>query len=288
MVVRSAVARAAAALIAVSLTVSGCGNDGDDVAESDSPASESPTEADLSVVVLGDSIPYNAPEDCSGCVGFVDSYGEALGEELGETVGVTNLSRHDGARTHDIVEQLTSGELTKSLENADVVILSVGFNDQPPYVDPDQPCHADEPATSQDAIDAVDATTLTCVDTVTATLRRTLARGLRELRAQAPEAVVAALVPYDAWNGWSAFDEVPIAKARSVIRVVTYALDTWRTAVCAEVALVDGVCVDVFGDFNGSNGRRPSGDLLAPDYSHPSQLGNDRIRDLLLSARLLG
>jgi len=132
------------------------------------------------------------------------------------------------------------------------------------------------------------ATTLACVDTVTETLRRTLGRGLREVRAQAPEAAVAALVPYDAWNGWQAFDGIPVAKGRSVFRVVTYALDTWRTALCAEVALVDGVCIDVYGDFNGSNGRRPSGDLLAPDHSHPSQLGNDRIRDLLLSARLLG
>ena len=50
---------------------------------------------------------------------------------------------------------------------------------------------------------------------------------------------------------------------------------------------MDGVCVDVYEDFNGPDGTRPSGELLAPDYTHPSQEGNDRIRDLLLEARLV-
>ncbi len=162
MIWRSNVARACAALFAMAVIVSGCGDDEGEVAGTDDAAQNEPANEksavapDMSVVVLGDSIPYNSPEDCSGCVGFADSYGEALGEELGEPVGVKNLSRHDGARTRDIVDQLTSGELTEPLASADVVILSVGLNDQPPYVYRDQPCHADEPATDAEAIDAVD------------------------------------------------------------------------------------------------------------------------------------
>lgn len=291
---RSNVARACATLFAMAVIVSGCGDDEGEVAGTDDAAQNEPANEksavapDMSVVVLGDSIPYNSPEDCSGCVGFADSYGEALGEELGEPVGVKNLSRHDGARTRDIVDQLTSGELTEPLASADVVILSVGLNDQPPYVYRDQPCRADEPATDAEAIDAVTATTLECVDTMTDTLQRTMSRGLSEVRAQAPDAAVAALVPYDTWNGWKGFDGIRVVKGRSALRVVTYALDTWRTALCAAVALVDGECVDLYGAFNGSNGRQPAGDLLASDYTHPSQQGNDLIRDLLLSARLLG
>ena len=42
---------------------------------------------------------------------------------------------------------------------------------------------------------------------------------------------------------------------------------------------------DLFGAFNGPDGTTPSGSLLAPDYAHPSQEGNDRIRDLLLEVR---
>ncbi|HET9420267.1 MAG TPA: SGNH/GDSL hydrolase family protein [Nocardioides sp.] len=290
MVCWTTVVRSGAVLVAMSFVLGGCGDGRDGAADPDgtaAPTGSSPPPS-LSVVVVGDSIPYNSPADCAGCVGFVESYGEALGEELGEPVGTANLSRHDGARTRDIVVQLASGELDETLATADVVIMSVGFNDQPPYTDPDQPCHVDEPASDEDAVDAVVATTRDCVDTVTATLRRTLARGLRELRERAPGATVAALVPYDAWNGWAALDALPVAQGRSVTRLVSYALDAWRTALCAEMVEAGGVCVDVYRAFNGPDGAQPSGELLAPDYTHPSQEGNDRIRDVLLAARLLG
>ena len=36
----------------------------------------------LSVVVIGDSIPFNSPEDCPGCTAFVDSYADGLAEKL--------------------------------------------------------------------------------------------------------------------------------------------------------------------------------------------------------------
>ena len=52
--------------------------------------------------------------------------------------------------------------------------------------------------------------------------------------------------------------------------------------ICAEAAAVDGECVDVIAAFNGPDATTPSGDLLADDYTHPSQAGNDRIRDELL------
>lgn len=279
--------RGAAGVLAatLALTAAGCG---DDEPESEG-GSESPTSAEaLSVVVLGDSIPYNAAEDCPGCIAFADAYGTALGEELDQTVEVSNRSRHDGAQTRDILEQLTSGELTEPLAGADVVIVSIGFNDQPPYIGPDQPCHAAEPATSQDAIDAAVATTTKCVDEVTATLSQTVADALAEVRGQAPDAKIAALVPYDAWNGWLAVDQLPAPKQQTLTGLISYALNTWRDALCAEVEKVDGVCVDVYTAFNGPDGQQPSGDLLAPDYTHPSQEGNDLIRDLLLEADLVG
>jgi hypothetical protein len=70
--------------------------------------------------------------------------------------------------------------------------------------------------------------------------------------------------------------------------VVTLGLGLWRDALCAEVAEVEGECVDLYRAFNGADGRQPAGQLLADDYTHPSQAGNDRIRDLLLQADLLG
>jgi lysophospholipase L1-like esterase len=275
---------AGVAALALALALSACGGgESDEVSES--PASDP---SPVSVVVIGDSIPFNAADDCPGCTAFVDSYGTALGEELGETVEVTNLSRHDGARTGDIVEQLQSGELTEPLANADLVIVSVGFNDQPPYVDPEVPCHVEEPASAGEAVEAVLETTKACVDTATETLQQTAAEALAEVRAEAPEAALAALVPYDSWNGWLALDAVPAPQREAVTGLVSYSLVASREALCAEVEAVDGVCVDVYQAFNGADGRRPSGDLLASDYTHPSQEGNDRIRDLLLEAHLVG
>ena len=62
------------------------------------------------------------------------------------------------------------------------------------------------------------------------------------------------------------------------------ALEQWRDAACAETDAVDGTCVDLLAPFNGADGRSAAGDLLAADYTHPSQLGNDLIRDELLAA----
>ena len=41
-------------------------------------------------------------------------------------------------------------------------------------------------------------------------------------------------------------------------------------------------CVDVYHLFNGPHATEPAGDLLARDYTHPSQQGNDKIAGLLL------
>ncbi|MET0525070.1 MAG: SGNH/GDSL hydrolase family protein [Nocardioides sp.] len=275
---------AGVAALALALALSACGGgESDEVSES--PESDP---SPVSVVVIGDSIPFNAAEDCPGCTAFVDSYGTALGEELDATVEVANYSRHDGAKTRDILEQLTAGELTEPLASADVVIVSVGFNDQPPYTDTGQPCHVEEPASAAEAFDAVLDTTEECVSTATRALRETAAEVLREVRAQAPDAAVAGLVPYDSWNGWLGVENTPTAERQAVTRLISYSLVAWREALCAEVDAVDGVCIDVYQAFNGADGRRPSGDLLASDYTHPSQAGNDRIRDLLLEADLVG
>ena len=292
--------------LVAALLLAGCGSDaGDPDADADStetsqepsPApseteepstSSSADEADLHVTAIGDSIPYNLNTDCPGCVGFVDSYAEALGDERGETVDVQNYSRHDGAKTGDIEQELASGALDAPLAPADVVIVSIGFNDQPPYFEPDQPCAVPEPVSAQDAIDAVARTTPTCVDEVTASIRKTAKAVLAQVRAKAPKgAAVAVLVPYDAWNGWEDVEQNPPATRRAVTELITYALVAWRSALCAEAKAVKAACIDAYRDFNGPDGQRPAGNLLAADYTHPSQKGNDRIRDLVLKANLL-
>jgi lysophospholipase L1-like esterase len=238
------------------------------------------------LLAIGDSIPYNSPDDCPGCIGFVDSYGAALEAELGEPVTVLNRSRHDGARTGHIQEQLQSDDaLLGELAGADVVLVSVGFNDGPPFVEPHDGCPAPlgDTAGVPDYAEAGAATTPECIDMVLQVVRAQAAGVFGSIRDVAPEAVVAALTPYDAWRGWPELDEVDPS---GLYDAVTYFLQTWRPALCEEAAANSAVCVDVYTAFNGPHGTEPPRAYLAPDHAHPSQTGNDRIRDLLVEANL--
>ena len=88
----------------------------DENATASTEPTASSTEGDaISIVVIGDSIPFNSPDDCPGCTSFADSYGAAVEAATGQPVEVENRSRHDGANTAMIEEQLESGELDELL-----------------------------------------------------------------------------------------------------------------------------------------------------------------------------
>ncbi|MGY3128222.1 lysophospholipase L1-like esterase [Agrococcus sp. UYP33] len=281
-------ARLGAAAVAVAVLLTGCAA----AAPSDSaaPTSDPAAAPDASstppagqLVVLGDSIPFNAPEDCPGCTGFVDAYAAAVGEAQGGAPQVQNLSRHDGARVADILEQVERGTVDTALASAQTVILSAGFNDQPPYWQPDAPC-VGAVETDEQVIDTLIATTPECITDATAAVRADYAQLLAEIRARAADAELLTLTSYNAWTGWEALDARAPEDSTAAQDVVVSALEQWRDAVCAETEVAGGTCVDLLAPFNGADGRTAAGDLLAEDYTHPSQLGNDRIRDELLAA----
>ena len=256
---------------------------------SDQPNSEAPP--DFVVVAIGDSIPYNLADECPGCTGFVDSYADELENETGEPVAVVNQSRHDSARTIDIVEQLQSDEgLLEDLARAEVVIMSVGFNDQPPFADAYDGCP--EPMAESDplstAIERAAATSHDCVDTVVQAIRGQFAEVVAGVREQAPEAAIAALTAYDSWLGWSEVEAVDKRTRDDLYDAVRYWMHEWREAMCDEAEAVGAVCIDVYTAFNGPEGDQPPADFVAADYTHPSQVGNDVIRDLLVEAKLVG
>lgn len=243
----------------------------------------------LVLYAIGDSIPYNLEEDCPGCTGFVDSYALALEERLGRPVEVNNYSRHDGAETFDIVQELASQTgVTELLPNADVIIVSIGFNDQPPYRESHPPCP--EPVSEQDSdeawVKALAHTSHACVDTVVTKVAAQAGSVFARLRDLAPDAAVGALTSYDSWNGWDVLDGMAPDTLDAMVATTSHALRTWNAALCKEAKANDVVCVDVYRAFNGRDGSTPAGDLLANDYTHPSQAGNDLIRDLLLESGL--
>jgi lysophospholipase L1-like esterase len=245
----------------------------------------------LRLVAIGDSVPYNLARDCPGCVGFVDSYGAALEERLGRPVDVLNRSRHDGAQTHDIVQELSSpGLLIDELRAADVVIVSTGFNDLPPFGEayPGCPSPPGDEGTNAAWALALAETSEACIDDRVGALRIEARQVFARLRELVPGAAIGALTAYDAWSGWPELDQVDADVVTRLTAAIRYALDAWNTALCEEAAAAGAVCVDVREAFNGADGTRASGGLLATDYSHPSQAGNDLIRDVLLESELLG
>jgi lysophospholipase L1-like esterase len=258
---------------------------------SNEAAARSEAPPDFVLVAIGDSIPYNLEGDCPGCTGFVDSYAAALEDDLGESVAALNRSRHDGARSIDIVEQLRSDDqVLADLASADVVVMSVGFNDQPPFADAHDGCP--KPVTDTDslstAIKRAAATSHACIDAVVPVIRDQIAKIFAGVREQAPKAAIGALTAYDTWRGWSELDAVDKDTRNDLYDAERYWMHQWRDAMCDEAEAVDAVCVDVYTAFNGPDGDRPPADFVGADYTHPSQHGNDVIRDLLIEADLTG
>jgi lysophospholipase L1-like esterase len=62
--------------------------------------------------------------------------------------------------------------------------------------------------------------------------------------------------------------------------------DAWNEATCATADDAGFECIDLYHAFNGADGRSPLGDLVGPDYTHPSQEGNDAIAALLADVDL--
>lgn len=274
----------------VALMLAACSSAAPPSEESTLPGSAVPSAGvGLLLVAIGDSIPYNDPGDCPGCTGFVDSYAEALAIDAGEPVTASNRSRHDGARTIDILEQLESDQsLRDELATADVIVMSVGFNDQPPFEDAHEGCPSavNESMSLEAVVQAGAETSAACIDGVVQIIRGQIAEVFGHLRELAPDAEIATLTAYDSWRGWPELDAMDPAAIDALYAAEMYWFQEWNAAQCEEANAAGAACIDVYHAFNGSDGTEPAGELLATDHTHPSQAGNDVIRDLLVDAGL--
>jgi len=259
----------------------GCGND-DRQDSSPAPTTTSltsaapavsTTDAALRLVAIGDSVPYNSPEDCPGCTGFVDRYAEALGAATGRPVEIENLSMHNGLTLPMLIDGLAQTEET--LAAADAIIVGIAHNSI--LLAADDPCGTTwDPAANS----YVDWTLIDrkCSDAWVAEYRPLydeLFSTIVEWRAGRPT-ILLALNKYSDWIGWTAGN-----LTRQLERTTTMVHDAWNEMICASAEEHGFECVDVYHAFNGSAGDRAAGDLLAPDYIHPSDLGNEVIAQLL-------
>lgn len=245
----------------------------------------------LNLVVVGDSIPLADP--CPTCAHFVDQYANALQERSGRTVAVTNRARGDSAGLPQILDQVTSDtSLRDQLKQADIVVLSVGYNNVlPDYGNPPPGglppgCDAVAPGIGDVDIAHIVAFTPKC-NAATAARWATdygqIFTTIVGLRADKPTAFIALNVydgNLDNPDIRAAVDAKTFAATENVI---VDAYNTWNTMLCRDATAHGFSCVDIYHAMNGPDGTRPLGDLSI-DGAHPSQKGSDLIAALLAKA----
>jgi lysophospholipase L1-like esterase len=231
-----------------------------------------PTSAALTLVALGDSIPFNSSADCSGCIGYVDQYKDAIAKATGKPVKVANLSSHNGLTSAGLVDALKDPNVRASVAAADAITVSIGFNDAPMLVD-DDPCDGASGDTKLELY--TDACINDWADTF-AQRYKIILDDIKQLRGDKPTLLTVINI-YDQWLGFSQNS----ADINAHIAVVKTLLERQNAAICRVAADHGALCADLHSAFNGPNHDQPSGTLLGPEYAHPSQAGNDLIAKTL-------
>ena len=228
-----------------------------------------------SLVAVGDSIAVNSSMVCPGCIGFVDRYADAIVEATGHPVEVSNRSQ-PMLRVDALLDELkTDASRRDALANADIIIVSIAFNDTP-WLRSDDPC--DGPNGNQPDWSKYNST---CAAAAAESFRPKFESVFAQIVAlrEGKPTMLRTINRYNDWIGWtSAAGETNPPEATDATRVI---LDAWSAMVC-EAAHANGfACADIYHAFNGPAGITPSGDLLGKDYTHPSDKGNEAIARVL-------
>ena len=229
--------------------------------------------ARLTLVALGDSIPYNSEDDCAECIGFVDQYADALEAATGGTVTVVNNSEHNSQTIDGFLAGLSSQNRAEAIAAGDAVIVGIAHNDVPMNRDDDS-CDGTFSETP-DWSRFTDACLKAELDRFRPSYEAAFAR-VAELRAGKPT-ILRMINRYNDWTGWPGH-ELPPKGVAATVKVIA----AWNEMMCTAAEANGFTCADISGAFNGADGTRPSGDLLAGDYTHPSQKGNDLIAETLI------
>lgn len=235
----------------------------------------------LQLVVVGDSIPF--AEFCAGCEGFVAQYAASLEVNTGHEVEYVNRSRNDAATLSDINHQLVAdASLRDQLARANVVIASVGFNDQAPWPE-DRPCQEDGGTALATKVKAILQYSDSCIEETIESYRTAYESAFEEISRLAPEPrVLIALNVYSVIPGFPDLEDVASEEELdSLTMIFARILDGWNEMLCETASAHGFICVDIYGAFNGPEGTTPPGSKLGYDYTHPSQSGHDVIASLL-------
>lgn len=284
-----------AALLTVAVALSSCGSDSGDLGNApgapedstDATATSGPNPPptvgaasstapadELRLVVIGDSIPYNSPDDCPGCTGFVEQYAQALSEATDRDVTIDNLTQHTGLTLPMLMDELD--ELETAVRAADAVIVAAAHNSI--LLNADEACGTTWDAQRNTWSDwsAIDEA---CTADWTAEHRPMFDDLFRQVASwrDGQPTILLAINKYNDWLGWADGNLTPELEQTTVM-----IHDAWNEMICSSAEENGLECVDIYHVVNGPDGDRAAGDLLAPDHAHPSQAGNDAIADALV------
>lgn len=228
--------------------------------------------APLTLVAIGDSIPYNSPGDCVGCTSFVDRYGRALERATGRDVMVKNLSGHNGLTLPMLLEELP--DLEPELANADAIIVAASHNS----------ILLNEPAPCGTRYDGATGTFEDWTKVTRACAKQSAARfrdGYDQLHATIASwrsGKPTLLLTVNKYNDWLGDPQLSDGQERRTIWVH----DAWNEMICTSAEQHGFLCADIYHAFNGRSGDRFADQLLTFDRTHPSDEGNALIARVLV------
>jgi len=217
--------------------------------------------AKLRLVAIGDSIPYNSPADCPGCTGFVDRYARAVAKKTGRRVTVQNLSEHNNLTLPRLLAELNS--FKSSLAAADIIIVGVAHNTI--ELNADRPCGAP----LQNDLPQWAVMDVACATQSAKKARRLYDRLYGRIAAwrKGKPTILRTINRYNDWIG-----DARLTPSQESLTAMFIA--QWNKELCQSARAHRFGCANISRAFNGANGMKPSGDLLGPDHTHPSQKGN--------------
>lgn len=246
------------------------------VAPAPTDTAPSPTGSALtpwSLVAVGDSIPYNSPDDCRGCTGFVDRYAAAITAATGHPVEVQNLSQHNGLQIDNLLDELkTDSRRREALADADIIVVSIGHNNTAWNAN-DDPC--DGPTNDNPDWSKFNPTCAAAAAEIFRPKFESVFAQIVALRSGKPTI----FRTINVYNDWIGLPGVDIStEGTDATREV---LDAWNAMLCKAAHANVFTCVDIYHAFNGPDGLTPAPDLIADDTIHPSDKGNEVIAQVL-------
>jgi lysophospholipase L1-like esterase len=256
-----------AVLLAAVMGLPACGANGPTAQAS--PTATGSAQA-LHLVAVGDSIPNNSAQDCPGCLGFVDRYAKDVKAATRRPVVVENLSQHTNLTLPGLLEELD--QFRGQLANADIIVVGIAHNSI--ELNADRPCGkpliGDLPDWS-----AMDEQ---CAVRAAEQSRPQFDRLYSQIAAlrQGKPTILRTINRYNDFIGAKDLNLTPAQQRQTATFVAR-----WNTMICHSATTNGFGCGDISKAFNGPDGLKAAGDLLANDYTHPSDKGNETIAQVL-------